>query len=207
MGLYAAKPAFQRTLLPIERVLVRRGVHADVLTGAALALSVAGAVALGASPQFPLLLFAAPVVALVRTALNALDGMVARSSGQARPWGEVLNEIADRGSDVALFGALGLAGYGDPRIAAAAVVAMLLASYTGLVAKAAGGRRQYGGVMGKVERMAVLSLTCLGALLFEPAAAVNAGFAIVLAGSAVTTFQRLRSTHRDLRLTREAPDA
>lgn len=207
MGFYAAKPAFQRTLLPIERLLVRCRVHADVLTGAALVLSVAGAAALAASPHFPLLLLAAPVVALVRMALNALDGMVARSSGQARPWGEVLNEVSDRGSDVALFGALGLAGYGDPRIAAAAVVAMLIASYTGVVAKAAGGRRQYGGVMGKVERMAVLSLTCIAALLFDATAVVNAGFAIVLAGSAVTTFQRLRSAHRDLRLTQEAPDA
>ena len=34
-------------------------------------------------------------------AAHALDGLVARTLGLARPWGEVLNELSDRVADVA----------------------------------------------------------------------------------------------------------
>src|SRR5205823_12277050 len=63
---------------------------------------VAGGVALFAAPWQPWLLAVVPIVAVVRTALNALDGMVARDTGLARPWGEVFNELCDRFADVSL---------------------------------------------------------------------------------------------------------
>jgi phosphatidylglycerophosphate synthase len=143
-------------------------------------------------------LLAVPVAAIVRIALNALDGLVARDTGIARPWGEVLNEMCDRLSDVALFVGAALAPGSDARLGTAVLVAMLLSSYLGTAAKAAGGRRQYGGVMAKADRMLVLSGAAVLAFFLPGVPVFAVGLGVVLAGLAVTLVQRARSTYHDL---------
>jgi CDP-diacylglycerol--glycerol-3-phosphate 3-phosphatidyltransferase len=198
MGLYAAKPAFQRGLQGIERALVRRRVHPDYLTVGAVAVSVLGGLALWGANWTPWLLFVVPAAAMVRIALNALDGLVARDTGVARPWGEVLNEMCDRVSDVALFVGAALAPGSDVRLGTAALVAMLLSSYLGNSAKAAGGRRQYGGVMAKADRMLVLGGASVLAFFLPGVPVMALALGVVLAGLGVTLVQRARSTYDDL---------
>src|SRR5579859_8020082 len=140
-GIYRAKPAFQRSLRGIEDWLVLRRVHPDVLTYAALGLSILGGAALYLAPEHAWLLGTVPVVAVVRTALNALDGLVAKRTGVTRPWGEVLNEFCDRLADVVLLGGLALAAPTLPVLGGAAIIATLLTSYLAILSKAAGGRR------------------------------------------------------------------
>src|SRR4051794_1404096 len=108
LGLYHIKPRFQQVLGGLADGLVARRVHPDRLTAAALGLSLLGGAALVGAPSPPALLLLTPPLALARTALNALDGMVARRGGWARPWGEVLNESSDRLADVALFAGVAL---------------------------------------------------------------------------------------------------
>jgi phosphatidylglycerophosphate synthase len=195
MGVYAIKPAFQRSLGGVEDWLVVRRVHPDVLTAAALALAVLGGALLWAGAGRPALLLLVPGIALGRTALNALDGLVARRTGLARPWGEVLNEGADRLADVALLGGLALAPTSDGRLGAAALVAVLLSSYLGVLSKAVGGPRQYGGVMGKADRMLYLALAALVAGLAGRPEWLNVYLAVVLGGALVTIAQRERQTY------------
>lgn len=197
MGIYDIKPAFQRALEPLERFLVLRRVHPDYLTGAALLLSIGGGVALAFSGRVPWLLLLIPVVAFGRTALNALDGLVAKKTGLARPWGEVLNEFGDRLSDVALFAGLSVAPGVSFILGMTATVLMLLSSYLGTVAKAAGGQRQYGGIMGKADRMILLAGASVVAFFFG-IWVMNYFLALVLVGVPVTILQRLLKTYRDL---------
>jgi phosphatidylglycerophosphate synthase len=198
MGVYAIKPRFQRTLRPLEDVLVARQVHPDVITLSALGISVAAGATFAFADRLPAVLLAAPVVALGRTALNALDGLVAKRTGKARPWGEVLNEFSDRLADVALFGGLAVAGLAPVALSAAAIIAVLLASYLGTVSKAAGGPRQYGGVMGKADRMVLLGIVAPLALVFDPQIVGTALFATLLVGSLITLVQRGVKIHGDL---------
>ncbi|GAC1429462.1 MAG: hypothetical protein NVSMB65_02840 [Chloroflexota bacterium] len=142
MGIYRVKPRFQQSLRGVEVYLVARRVHPDYLTLAALLLCVAGGAALVASRQVPWLMVVIVPVALGRTALNALDGLVARDTGLARPWGEVLNEFCDRLADVALFLGVAFAPGGQPMVGSVTIVVMLLSSYVAILSKAAGGRRQ-----------------------------------------------------------------
>lgn len=198
MGIYGIKPLFQQRLAGVERLLVRRRVHPDYLTLGALALSAAGGLMLwAANAAHPLLLLLIPV-ALGRTALNALDGLVARDTGLSRPWGEVLNEFSDRLSDVCLFAGASVAPGSDSRVGAAVTVLMLLSSYLGTAAKAAGGKREYGGVMGKADRMIYLSIACLVAVLFPLFPVFRVFLVLVGAGLAVTIVQRLRTIHHAL---------
>jgi phosphatidylglycerophosphate synthase len=198
MGIYAIKPAFQRSLRPVEDLLVEWRVSPDAITAGALGLSAAGGAALAFSAQEPLLLLAAPVAAIGRTALNALDGLVAKRTGTARAWGEVLNEFSDRLADMALLGGLALAGLAPGLVAASAIVAVLLGSYLGVLSKAAGGPRQYGGVMGKADRMVLLAVAAPMALIFDAEVVITAFFAAVVAGAVVTIIQRGVKTHGDL---------
>jgi CDP-diacylglycerol--glycerol-3-phosphate 3-phosphatidyltransferase len=197
-GIYQVKPAFQRSLGGIQRWLVERHVHPDVLTYAALGLSVVGGAAVYVAPDAVWLLAAIPPIILVRTALNALDGLVAKQTGLARPWGEVLNEFSDRLADVALFGAVALASPSIHLLGAVTVVAMLLGSYLAILSKAAGGRRQYAGPMGKADRMIVLGVAAALGLVVPLPWAYNGCLLVVLVGLVPTIVQRARDTHRDL---------
>jgi len=197
-GIYVIKPAFQRSLGGIERWLVARRVHPDWLTGAALVLSVGGGVCLYLAPQHLWLLALVPVVAVVRTALNALDGLVAKSTGLARPWGDVLNELSDRFADVALLGGLALAAPTSLLLGAGAITMMLLSSYLAILSKAAGGRRQYMGPMGKADRMIVLILGSILGFFLPLDWVYNGMLWVVLVGCLVTLIRRTQATYADL---------
>lgn len=198
MGIYGVKPAFQRSLRRPEDWLVARGVHPDVLTCAALVLSVSGGAALAVWPSEPRILLWVPIVAVVRTALNALDGLVAKRTGLARPWGEVLNEFCDRCADTAIFGGLALAPTTNHLLGAVTLVAILLNSYLSILSKAAGGPRQYGGVMGKADRMILLAVVAPIVSLSGASAIFDLLLGAVLIGTLVTLAQRGIATRRDL---------
>ncbi len=198
MGIYKIKPKFQKALGGIERDLVRRRVHPDYLTLGALALSAFGGLLLFAANWVSILELLIIPVAIGRTALNALDGLVARDTGLARPWGEVLNEFSDRLADVALLTGVSFAPGSNYRIGAVVIVVMLLSSYLGTAAKAAGGKRQYVGVMGKADRMIYLSVASLLAFVLPDLPIYSLYLGIVLVGLCFTIVQRLKATYADL---------
>ena len=82
--------------------------------------------------------------------------------------GEVWNEVGDRLGDVLFIGALAFVpAVGPGARARRPRIAAVLASFVGLAARAAGGRRLYGGVLSKPGRMIVLAVAA--PLAFLPA--------------------------------------
>ncbi|MFQ5796486.1 MAG: CDP-alcohol phosphatidyltransferase family protein [Candidatus Bipolaricaulia bacterium] len=160
MGIYQLKPAFRKRLRPLLKRL--RGVHPDWLTGAALAVSLIAGALIYASryPGFLFLLLLVPPLLFVRLALNALDGMLATETGTARPQGEILNELFDRLADVAILLGAVFSDHSIRWLGLLAIVAVLLVSYAGILGKAAGASRQYGGPLGKADRMVYLMVAC-----------------------------------------------
>ena len=199
MGIYAIKPAFQRALKPIERFLVDNKVHPTLINLTALMLSIIGGCSLAYSGEYQWLLIIIPFVAFLRTALNALDGMVARELNVAnREFGEVLNETLDRISDAVLFFGLALASYTNLVLGAVATITILITSYLSIVSKAAGGSRQYGGIMGKADRMIVLGAGSVVLLATGYAPTGDIMLAIILFGTLITFVQRFISTRKEL---------
>lgn len=206
-GIYAIKPKFQSFLKPAETSLISCRIHPDWITLAALLLSIAGAflILLSSKDGMLFLLCSTPFVSLGRTVLNALDGMVAKGAGLARPWGEVLNEFSDRLADLSLFLGLALSQLCSGPLMIAALISVLFSSYLGILSKAAGGQRQYGGIMGKADRMILLAIA--GPLAFWLAksgvcscSVVFDCFAfIVLGGSLLTIVERAIKTYADLK--------
>ncbi len=189
-GLYVIKPWFVRRLRRIEDALVARTISADALTLAAVAVSAAaGAViALGGALGLEALWLLVGPLVLVRLALNALDGSVARRARSARPFGVVLNEVGDRAGDVCLVGATAFVV--GPAPALGAVAAATLASLTGVLALAVTGRRDCGGPLGKADRAVVLALgTSVGA--FTGPIAITVSLGVIAWGSLVTAGARV----------------
>jgi CDP-diacylglycerol--glycerol-3-phosphate 3-phosphatidyltransferase len=150
--IYDLKPKFQALLRPNCVGLVRAGVTANAVTGAALALSFAHGAWLALMPtsRWPLLLL--PVTLFVRMALNAIDGMMAREHGQASAAGAVLNELSDVVADAALYLPFALIPGVDAQLVVLVVIAGIIAEMAGALGPMLGGIRQYNGPLGKSDR-------------------------------------------------------
>ncbi|MBM4208763.1 MAG: CDP-alcohol phosphatidyltransferase family protein [Gammaproteobacteria bacterium] len=94
-SIYDIKPAFQNLLRPITQRLAEKGVTANQVTIATLILSLIVGLALTAAGQHKAVFLLVPVVMLVRMALNAIDGMLAREHNMKSPLGAILNELCD----------------------------------------------------------------------------------------------------------------
>jgi len=192
-SIYDLKPAFQNLLRPLVRGLARAGATPNHVTIAALVLSFAiGAlIAWRPAARWPLLLL--PAALLVRMALNALDGMMARELGMASRLGAVLNELGDVLSDVALYLPLALVPGVPWAPAVLAVVLAVVSEMAGVVAVQIGAARRYDGPMGKSDRAFVFGALALALGLGAPAGAwVAALLWVVVALLAVTIWNRAR---------------
>jgi len=200
VGLYSIKPAFQNRLAGIADLLAALGVHPDVLTYAGLACGLAGGAALVSGVALPQTawLWGVPLSAVARLAFNALDGMVAVRAGVARPWGKVLNEFCDRLADLAFLAPLVLVPGISTGLVIAALCTTLLVSYLGVLAEAAGASRQYGGVMGKADRMAWLGLAAAATAATGSLLALQWLPGVLLIGGGLTLLERGRRTHARL---------
>jgi len=197
-SLYSIKPRFQSVLAPLADTLARREVNPDALTLAAVGCAAIGGAALAGSPGQPTLLWLVPIAATARLTLNALDGMVATRRGVARAWGKVLNELCDRVSDLAFFGPLLVLPHVNATWAAAALASMLFVAFVGVLGDAAGAARQYGGIMGKADRMAWLGLAAAASALLATDLPLQALPILVIAGGVLTVVQRLERIHAAL---------
>lgn len=196
--LYTLKPAFQCLLRPVAHWLHGCAISANQVTLAALLLAAvtAGILALG---PLPALLWLLPPVLLLRMALNALDGMLAREFQQTTALGAILNELGDVLADALLY----LPLLGVPAVAPAPVVALvwlaLLSEFCGVVAVQIGARRRYDGPMGKSDRALLL-----GAIAVLLAGGVPAGAwltAVLWVANALlawTAVNRLRAALREV---------
>jgi len=151
-SIYDLKKRFQDLLRPPCRALARRGVTANQVTLAAMALSFAsgGLVLLWPGERWPLLVM--PAALLARMALNAIDGMLAREHGMRSALGALLNELGDVLSDAALYLPLGVVPGLPARLIAPIVVLAIIVEMTGVVAAQIGAGRRYDGPMGKSDR-------------------------------------------------------
>jgi phosphatidylglycerophosphate synthase len=159
VSIYSIKPWFQKQLQPVVKLLLN--VPPDCITWAALLVSLAAGALVYASSEKPWMAVLAVPLLMGRLALNALDGMVAKQTGKARAAGEVINELSDRLSDVAIFLSLAFRPDIKVHLVLLAMVAMLMVSYVGILGKAVGAERVSSGVLGKADRMMMLMVSCL----------------------------------------------
>ena len=191
---YDLKPAFQRMLLPMLGRLRQAGVTPNTLTWMAILLSGGLGYAFVLGQEQRSWFYAVAAGLLLRMALNALDGMMARQFSMTSTAGAVLNELGDVVSDALVMWPLALL----PGVHAGWVGALLWMSavneYAGVLGASVGGERRYEGPMGKSDRTLVWGLFCLLLGAGVPVEGhVQTGVWVVLAGLCWSTFRRVRA--------------
>ncbi len=160
ISIYKIKPKFQQLLMPVLKMLHKIGVTANMITWFAILLSTGTGVLIYFYPgKFALVLL--PISLLLRMALNALDGMMARTYNMQSKKGEVLNELGDVVSDFIMFYPIGVLFNLNDLILLAFLFLSLINEYAGILGKAVSGERRYEGPMGKSDRAFVVGLFSL----------------------------------------------
>jgi CDP-diacylglycerol---glycerol-3-phosphate 3-phosphatidyltransferase len=199
MGIYSIKPKFQKFLKPVENLFVKWEVHPTIINFLALFLSIAAGFVLFYAEKYPMWLIYIPIMAFVRTALNALDGLVARRlKVKNQNFGEVLNEFLDRLSDAIIFLGLAFASYTNVILGTTVTVLILLNSYLGIVNKAAGGSRIYKGLIGKADRMIYLGIMAVIILIWNNWNFANYTLYFIGIGMIISIIQRLIIVKKEL---------
>jgi CDP-diacylglycerol--glycerol-3-phosphate 3-phosphatidyltransferase len=161
MTLYDLKPKFQALLRPLVARLAAWGVTANQVTLAALAGSVlVGAAAALLAPWTPVFVLL-PLWLLLRMALNAIDGMLAREFKQKSVLGAYLNELSDVVSDAALYAPFCFVAPFSPAWVLTVVGLSALAEFAGALGPSVGASRRYDGPLGKSDRALVFGALAL----------------------------------------------
>ena len=191
-SIYDIKPVFQNLLRPATQWLATLGVTANQVTLAALGLSLMTGAALSMELNKPSIFFAVPLVMLVRMALNAIDGMLAREHNMKTPLGAILNELCDVISDAVLFLPFALIPDVMPWIVIILVIAAIISEMTGVIAVQIGASRRYDGPMGKSDRAFVFGAVALALGFGAQGFWLNGVFALILLLTLVTIINRAR---------------
>ena len=108
-----------------------------------------------------------PIGLLVRMALNALDGMMARTYNMQSKLGEILNEIGDVISDLFIFIPMTQIKGLNHELLAFFIGLSIINEFAGFMGKLIGKERRYDGPMGKSDRAFLVGIICC-ILFFRP---------------------------------------
>jgi archaetidylinositol phosphate synthase len=151
---------------PILTSIAKRfvNVNPDIFTWAsALFAFLAGVFFYFSSPTLELTnyyLYGAVIFVTLNGLFDAIDGKVAKLANKTSKRGDFLDHAIDRYADVFMVGGLALSPWCKYNIIGfLAIVGMLLTSYMGTQAQAIGFKRDYSGVLGRADRLALLIIT------------------------------------------------
>ncbi|MHA6491788.1 CDP-alcohol phosphatidyltransferase family protein [Pseudomonas borbori] len=193
LSIYQLKPAFQNLLRPGVQRLYEKGVTANQVTLVAAVVSVVLGILLAAFHPYTWLFALIPLWMLLRMALNAVDGMLAREFGQQSKLGAYLNELSDLIADSALYLPFALLAGVSPLLVVLVVVFALISEYAGALGPMVGASRRYDGPMGKSDRAFVFGVLGAGvACDLLPAVWIDGVLALVFALLLYTLYNRVR---------------
>jgi archaetidylinositol phosphate synthase len=93
--------------------------------------------------------------------LDALDGKIAKMYGKTTKRGDFLDHVLDRYADVFIIGGIMLSPFCNNLIGLLAMLGVIFASYMGTQSQALGAGRDYGGILGRADRLAILTIVPL----------------------------------------------
>jgi CDP-diacylglycerol--glycerol-3-phosphate 3-phosphatidyltransferase len=195
ISVYQLKPRFQQLLLPILNQLHKQHITANKITIVAIVWSAFIGVLLFMSNSHPIYLLFVAFGLLVRMALNALDGMMARNFNQQSKLGEVLNELGDVVSDAIIFCGFFSFSYTNSILVFLFIVLSIMNEFSGVLAKLISGTRRYDGPMGKSDRALLIGLWCLLYFIFPTIGFVfNTVLFVAIILLLISTYKRLSNS-------------
>lgn len=198
ISFYKIKPKFQKLLKPILVGLYKLGITANQITVISIVLSFFIGFSLWFHSDYRWGLLVVPIGLLVRMALNALDGMMARTYNMQSKLGEVLNEIGDVISDLFIFIPMTQIKGLNHELLAFFIGLSIINEFAGFMCKLIGKERRYDGPMGKSDRAFLVGIICC-ILFFRPIDLIIINSIFIGASSLIvlSTVIRLKKGLRD----------
>ena len=141
----------------LEPIAEKVNMKPNTLTFISLLFAILAGICLYFSHEFPFLLLIIPFLILANGFLDALDGKVARLKKEESKKGDFIDHAIDRFADVFIVGGLATSPWCTSLVGVAAISSMLLTSYMGTQAQAVGYGREYGGLLGRADRLVILT--------------------------------------------------
>lgn len=161
-----------RMLVPFVSVADRVGLTPNGVSVLAMGFAVAAAVAFSiASPIWYVL---GSLFVLANGWLDLLDGALAREQDIASPAGDLLDHVLDRYADILILAGLAT-GIESYALGFAAVTGVLMTSYLGTQIQAVGLGREYGGLLGRADRLALVGIVGVIAAVYSAPIVAGAG--------------------------------
>jgi len=161
ISVYKIKPRFQKLLLPLLIFLRKMGVAPNHITVFSMIFSFSLGYLLLNAAENNLFYLLVAFGLLLRMALNALDGMMAKKYNLQSKSGEILNEIGDVLSDVAIYFPLLYFENFRFEYVIIFIILSIINEFCGVLAKIISGERRYDGPMGKSDRALFIGLLCI----------------------------------------------
>ncbi|WP_128906579.1 CDP-alcohol phosphatidyltransferase family protein [Halorubrum amylolyticum] len=189
-----------RLLGPWVRAAARLGLSPDQVSVVAFAVAVAAAGAFAVGE--PVFYITGAVCVLLNGWLDLVDGALARHLEVSSDGGDLLDHALDRYADIAVIAGftVGIEAYA---LGFAAVTGVLMTSYMGTQIQAVGIGREYGGLLGRADRLALMGV--VGVVAAAYSAPIVAGLNVVglllalfAAVGHLTAVQRFLGAWRDL---------
>ena len=184
----ALKKQFESMVQSLVKPLASTGITPNQLTALGLAVACLTAWLYWTWGGDRLRLVAAAVTILLSGLLDAVDGVLARSSRSASRFGGFLDSVSDRYSDALAFSGLILGGLCDAWAGLAALVGSLMVSYCRSRAEAEGVGMAGVGLAERAERMLLLAAASLASYWWLPS--LNYGVIVIAALAHATVLQR-----------------
>ncbi len=143
-----------RFLMPMARRL--KEVNPDHLSAIAIILAFVAGLLFYLSATWDWFLIIASVTIAVSALMDALDGKVAKITGKANLRGDFLDHVLDRYADIFLILGITVSGYCHWFLGVLGLTGVLMTSYLGTQTMAVGIKRNYGGILGRADRLVLL---------------------------------------------------
>ena len=147
------------------------------------------------------------ITLLFSALFDALDGRVARLTNNTSIKGDFLDHVFDRYSDIFILGGITFSPYCSVEIGFIAIISVIMISYMGTQAEVELGKRNYGGLLGRADRLSLLLLATISQYISIVVFSIDEILSFYILGwlmvvfiivGNISAFQRFRDTLIDI---------
>lgn len=166
MTLNTYRPYVSFILEPSASALARMGLTPNKVSLLSLIFALLSGISYYYSSGSQMYLAAALVFVILNSFTDAVDGVMARQKNIQSDRGDLLDHVIDRYADTFIICGIFFAGYTHWIIGTAAITGVLITSYMGTQAQAVGAGRDYGGIMGRADRLALIIMVTAANIVY-----------------------------------------
>ena len=161
------KKRFQGIVETRITLLSRMGITPNILTLLGLLVSILTGYLILIWRSSPFILPLCGVLVLLSGFIDAVDGILARTTGRVTVFGGFLDSLSDRYSDMIILSAVTVSGLITPIYGFAAIIGSFMVSYSRAKSEAAGVDMSGVGIAERAERMIIFALASIIAFFFH----------------------------------------